>query len=77
MKLKLMINKFAGRLEKEKGIKIGFSDEMIEKIIESGYDPVFGARSLHRYVEDKVEDLVARKIISGELKRGEKANVTI
>lgn len=70
--VKLMINKFAGRLEKEKGIKIEFSDEMIEKIIESGYDPVFGARSLHRYVEDKIEDLVARKIIAGEVNRGEK-----
>lgn len=75
--VKLMINKFARCLQEEKGIEIGFNDDIVDKIINAGYDPAFGARSLHRYVEDKIEDLVAKKIIAGELKKGEKVNISL
>lgn len=75
--VKLMINKFARRLQEEKGIEIGFNDDIVDKIINAGYDPAFGARSLHRYVEDKIEDLVAKKIIAGELRKGEKVNISL
>jgi ATP-dependent Clp protease ATP-binding subunit ClpC len=62
----LMLSKLARRLQKEKNIEITFEEGVVEKIIERGYDPVFGARSLNRFIGDKIENLVARKIISGE-----------
>lgn len=40
-------------------------------LADKGYDPVFGARALRRVVQEKVENVVARKILAGELKEGE------
>ena len=36
-------------------------------IIERGYDPLYGARPLRRYLQSSVETLIARRILSGEL----------
>ncbi|HEX8974449.1 MAG TPA: AAA family ATPase [Patescibacteria group bacterium] len=73
--VKLQLKKFARRLAKEKNIEISFGDDVILQIIDKGYNPVFGARSLNRYIEDAVEDLVAKKIIAGEVVQGEKINL--
>ena len=39
-------------------------------IVEQGYDPVYGARPLRRYIEKAVETLIARKILSDDLLPG-------
>ena len=41
------------------------------KIIEKGYDPIFGARSIKHFVQDKIEDILAKKIVEGEVSGGE------
>jgi ATP-dependent Clp protease ATP-binding subunit ClpA len=64
-------------LSKEKNIEISFNDQAVEKIISAGYNQLFGARTINRYVEDKVEDLVAKAIISGEVKKGEKIKISL
>ena len=38
-----------------------------ELIIDRGYDPVYGARPLRRYLQSSLETLVARKILSGDI----------
>jgi len=73
--VRLMLKKMAGRLQREKNIEVDFSDDIIAKIIEKGYNPIFGARSLNRYIEDTVEDILAKKIIAGEVKKGEKVKI--
>lgn len=73
----LILQKFSRRLSKEKNIEISFNDQAVEKIISAGYNQLFGARSITRYVEDKVEDLVAKAIISGEVKKGEKIKISL
>lgn len=70
--VRLQLQKFARRVEKEKNIEIVFDDSIIENIIQKGYDPIFGARSLNRYIEDTIEGIVAKKIISGEVAVGGK-----
>lgn len=70
--VQLKLRNFARRLDKEKNIQIGFRNDVVRKIIQRGYNPIFGARSLNRYIEDTVENLVAEKIISGEAVSGEK-----
>ena len=42
-----------------------------EKVIESGYDPVYGARPLKRYLQKHVETLAARCILSGQVSSGD------
>jgi len=73
----LLLKKFARRLAKEKNIDIEFTPNVVDNVIAKGYNPIFGARSLNRYIEDTVEDLVATKIIAGEVKRGEKITISL
>lgn len=40
-------------------------------LIEEGYDPKNGARPLRRVMEDRIETLIAEKIIAGELEAGD------
>ena len=60
---------------KDKGIELGFTDNSIKWLIAEGYDIEFGARPLKRIVQDQVETMIAKKIISGELKEGDYAEV--
>jgi ATP-dependent Clp protease ATP-binding subunit ClpC len=75
--ISLMLNKFAERVGREKNITIDFGDGVVERVIEKGYDPVFGARSISRYISDKIEDKVATKIISKDVERGGEILLTV
>ncbi len=46
------------------------TDSAKEYIIENGYDPVYGARPLKRYLQKYVETMAARYILSGEVYAG-------
>jgi len=74
--VKLALGNFSKKLKKEKNLEIYFSKGVVEKIIELGYNQTFGARSVNRFIEDKVEDLIAMKIISGELKNGGRTEIS-
>jgi ATP-dependent Clp protease ATP-binding subunit ClpA len=39
----------------------------MEAIIDGGYDPIYGARPLKRYIQRAVETPLARKLLSGEI----------
>ena len=41
------------------------------QVIENGYDPVYGARPLKRYLQNYVETLAAKKILSGDVHQGD------
>lgn len=67
----LVIENLNNRLE-EQGVSLEFTQNAIEDAIEKGYDPIYGARPLKRYIQDKVETAVAillleKKITSGEI----------
>lgn len=65
----LMIGNLKKRLEvKQLGLEI--TDSAKEYIIDTAYDPVYGARPLKRFLQQKVETLVARKIIEGNISEG-------
>lgn len=66
----LMLEKLNKKLKDEKGITVKVSPESIKKLIEKGYDPVFGARSLQRVIQEEVEDKVAQKLLSENLQKG-------
>ena len=53
------------------------SDEAKALIIETAYDPQYGARPLRRYVQHTVETLIARKILRGDILPGTTLEVTV
>jgi ATP-dependent Clp protease ATP-binding subunit ClpB len=55
----------------DREISVELTDAAKDYITEHGYDPVFGARPLKRYVQKNVETLVARHILSDEVKPGD------
>ena len=63
----LMIAGLQKRLE-EKQLSIKLTPAAKEYLVEEGYDPVYGARPLKRFLQSKVETLVAKLIIASDLK---------
>ena len=51
----------------DKSLGLEVTDAAKELIIDRGFDPVYGARPLRRYLQSSLETLVARKILSGDL----------
>ncbi|MBQ9610718.1 MAG: ATP-dependent chaperone ClpB [Lachnospiraceae bacterium] len=56
----------------DKEIRLELSDAAKNYVIDSGYDPIYGARPLKRYLQKNVETLVAREILSNNLHQGDK-----
>ena len=54
----------------EKDLGLRFTDSATALIIDRGYDPVYGARPLKRYLQSAAETLIARRILSGDIPAG-------
>lgn len=67
--IKLMLIGVAKTLA-EKDITISFDEKILEKIAKDGVDQQFGARPLARFIQDNIEDLVAKKLLTNEVQRG-------
>ena len=52
----------------DKDYWFAFDDVVIAKIVENGYDPVFGARPIKRYIARHLETLISNEIIKGSVK---------
>ena len=65
----LLISGLAERL-KEKQLKLEITPLAKELIIENGYDPVYGARPLKRYLQSKIETMIARTMLSNDMQAG-------
>ncbi len=64
-----MIKNLNRRLE-DKQLKVTLTDAALNAVIDRGFDPVFGARPLKRYLQSKVETLIARKVIAADVAPG-------
>jgi len=60
-----------------KDVTIYFDEKIITKIANEGFDKDFGARPLRRFIQDKIEDLIAQQILRDEIKRGDKIQVSV
>ena len=59
----------------DKELTIEMTDEARDLIIDRGYDPVYGARPLKRYLQKNVETLVARAILNNQLGMGDTVTI--
>ena len=55
----------------DKELKIALTDEAKDFIVENGYDPVYGARPLKRYLQKNVETLAAKLILADGVRAGD------
>jgi len=69
--IRMMLKSLSHELFHEKGIKVEADDAAVKKILELGYNPEFGGRELRRIMQESVENVIARKILGGEIKRGD------
>jgi ATP-dependent Clp protease ATP-binding subunit ClpB len=72
----LLVGELRARLEDRK-VTLEVSPEARQLIAREGFDPVFGARPLKRFIQREVETRIARALIAGEAKEGATARVTV
>ena len=72
----LLVSELNGRLS-EQDMAIDVSDEACEFIAREGFDPVYGARPLKRFLQQEVETPIARLIVSGKVAPGATISVGV
>jgi ATP-dependent Clp protease ATP-binding subunit ClpC len=70
----LMFKRLAKRLE-DKGYFFSYTKEVVEKLSDIGFDPVFGGRAIARAMQEKIEGKIALDILSGKYKPGDTVEI--
>lgn len=73
---KLMLAKVYKKLL-DQDISVLFDEKLLSKISKEGFDEQFGARPLRRFIQDNIEDFLAKKILNDEIKRGDKVVLSV
>ncbi|MBR2152666.1 MAG: ATP-dependent Clp protease ATP-binding subunit, partial [Clostridia bacterium] len=68
---KRMLNTLAKRVEENVEITLTFTDDAIDKISDSGFDKVYGARPLRRAIQSQIEDALSEEILQGKVQKGQ------
>ena len=69
--IRLLAADLVKRLE-EKQLFLSLSDEAVEYIADKGYDPVYGARPLKRFMQRALETTLAKSILAGNFEAGDR-----
>ena len=72
----LMMHDLNGRLQ-ERQLSVELTEDAKHFIAENGYDPVYGARPLKRYLQKHVETLAARIILAGDIGEGDVIQICV
>lgn len=71
----LMLQKLHERLSGN-GINLVINENLLNFVVSFGTDPKFGARPMNRAIQEKVEEIIARKIIAGSIPKGSPVELT-
>ena len=55
----------------DRNIAVDISDDAKELVAKEGFDPVYGARPLKRVIQNEIQNILAMKILNGEIKEGD------
>jgi ATP-dependent Clp protease ATP-binding subunit ClpB len=72
----LMTNRLRDRLA-EQDVSLGLEPDALKFIAQAGYDPVYGARPLQRYLQRELETKIARRLIKGDIPPGSELHVAV
>ncbi len=73
----LQLSAILRRLAAQQGIVLNIDPSVPKLLAKLGWDPVYGARPLRAVIRNKVNEMLAKKILSGELKRGSKGTLAV
>ena len=65
------------RCKTQMDITLSIKDSVKAYIVESAYDPKYGARPLKRKIQNLIEDALAEEILDGKIKKGDTVDVTV
>lgn len=68
---KLMLQKLNKQLDEKHGVEVTITDELLDFLVERGYNPEFGARPMARAIQDTVEYAIAEQIVRGDIVPGQ------
>ena len=60
-----------------RGLGLNLTEEALDFIAETGYDPVYGARPIKRLIKRELETTIAKKILRGDFKEGDTIQVDV
>jgi len=72
--VRLLAANLGKRLE-AKGVYMELTDAAVSAIVDAGFDPVYGARPLKRYIQSHLETLIARGMVAGKILPGQRVVV--
>lgn len=71
----LLVKTLVERCRTQMEIELHIRDSVKAYIVETAYDPKYGARPLRRMIQSKIEDAIAEEILAGMIKRGDRVEV--
>lgn len=71
----LLVKTLVERCRTQMEIELHIRDSVKAYIVETAYDPKYGARPLRRMIQSKIEDVIAEEILAGRIKRGDRVEV--
>ena len=74
--ISLLVNDINKRLA-DKELRIELTEAAKQLVVEGGYDPMYGARPLKRYLQKNVETLAAKLILAGDVGRGDRIEIDV
>ncbi len=73
----LMTKTLIERCKKQMGIELHITGNVKSYIVDTAYEPKYGARPLRRMIQNKIEDKLAEEILSGKVKSGDKLDAVM
>lgn len=72
----LMVNEIVADIQRKRGITVTLAEDVMELILDKGFNPQFGARELRRTVTEVLENYLADYLLKTEVARGAQINIT-
>ena len=74
--IEIQLKQLAERI-KQRNIKLSYNNEVLDKLVEIGYDPQFGARPIKRAIQNYIENEIARLLIRGDFEENQTIKIKV
>lgn len=75
--VRLLLRELSDRVKETPGFELQFSDEVVDYILEKGYNPQYGARPLRRTIQNELEDYLTDEYLQGNIRKDDKVRLIL